>query len=187
MKTCAATGATAAVFGCVAGCREATAHQQRAQQRDRTQLVREMCVLREPRERQRGARHRHVLDDEALAVEAQLRLGVAEEVRHAHPCEVLDDEREEMDAVLERRSVALEPQIRLIDAVAALPHVDRLDARLHRLELVAPGRVVADAVAEREGIARAHDARAARRRCARATSRVPRKRCALVCSDAPGP
>lgn len=59
--------------------------------------------------------------------------------------------------MLDGRAVPLVPQVGLIDPVAGLAEIDGLEARVHRLELVAPRVVVRDALSERERITEAQE------------------------------
>jgi len=87
--------------------------------------------------------------------QSNARLAVSDELAVSHPLEIFGDEREDEHVVGEHSPVAQVPEVGLIQSVAALSHVDRLEPLVEALEEFAPGLVVRYAVTEREGVARA--------------------------------
>src|SRR2546428_444150 len=58
----------------------------------------------------------------------------------------------------DRQTVAPVPQIRLIDSVSALTHIDRLESCVELGEQLTPGMIIVDSVSEGEGVAGADPA-----------------------------
>ena len=126
------------------------------------QLEEALLVLRQPGVGVARARHGHVARDQLTAFERQPRLAVAQERARAQALEIVGDQRAGCKSCASVARVGV-PQIGLVEAVAALAQVDALQPRIERCELRRPRVAVADAVAERERIARANQADAALR------------------------
>ena len=78
-----------------------------------------------------------------------------------HPQEVMRDERENVHIGFQVIGVAPVPEVRLVDAVSHLSHVERLQLRIERGQRVAERVLIPNLLAESDRIPRAnHSARA---------------------------
>jgi hypothetical protein len=94
---------------------------QPSRERDGAKLVQAGSQQGQPREEVRPAWNGNVAGDEAAPLEVQVWLAEADEPIRHHPVQVHGDEGEDVEPAAQPGTVALEPEVGLVDPIAAWP------------------------------------------------------------------